>query len=71
MATLADDRNERRVDSGRTAAEQSDHRKRTLLRARRERPSRRAAEQRDELAPSHAEHGASFPPAGVLAGRWP
>jgi hypothetical protein len=28
----------------------SDHRHRTLLRARRERPSRRAAEERDELA---------------------
>ena len=36
----------------RTAAEQSDHWKRTLLRARSERPRRsRAAEQRDELAP--------------------
>jgi len=50
MATLADDRNERRADSGRTAAEQSDHRKRTLLRARRERPRSCAAEQCDELA---------------------
>jgi hypothetical protein len=36
----------------RTAAEQSDHWKRTLLPARRERPRRRrAAKQRDELAP--------------------
>jgi hypothetical protein len=53
IETLANDRNERRVHSGRTAAEQSDHRKRTLLRPRRERPRcRRAAEQRDELAPS-------------------
>jgi hypothetical protein len=52
VETLADERNERRVDSGRTAAEQSDHRNRTLLRECRERPhSRCAAEQRDELAP--------------------
>jgi len=29
-----------------------------LLRARRQRPRRRATEQRDELAPPHAEHGA-------------
>jgi hypothetical protein len=36
--TLADDRNERRVGSGRTTAEESNHRQRTLLRARRERP---------------------------------
>jgi hypothetical protein len=36
-----------------------------LLRARRERPSnRRAAEQRDELASSHVEHGASSPALG-------
>jgi hypothetical protein len=34
-----------------------------LLRARRERPgSRRAAEQRHELPPSHAGHGSSLPP---------
>jgi hypothetical protein len=34
--------------------EKPDHRHRRLLRARHERPScRRAAEQRDELAPSH------------------
>ena len=38
VETLADERNERRVDSGRTAVEQSNHRNRTLLRARRERP---------------------------------
>src|SRR5262249_42507818 len=36
----------------------ADHRHRRLLRARRERPSRgRAADQRDELAPSHVGHG--------------
>src|SRR6516165_9050151 len=38
---------------GRSAAEKSDHRHRRLLRARRARPRRRAAEQRDERAPLH------------------
>ena len=39
----------------RRAVEEPDHRHRRLLRARRERPrDRRAAEQRDELAPPHA-----------------
>ena len=39
------------------AAEKSDHRHRRLLRARRQRPRRRrAAEQRDELAPSSFDH---------------
>jgi hypothetical protein len=37
----------------RSVVEESDHRHRRLLRARRERPRGRAAEQRDELAPSH------------------
>src|SRR5262245_13108971 len=37
----------------RPAAEEPDHRHRRLLRARRERPNRRAVEQRDELAPFH------------------
>src|SRR5262249_3170262 len=36
IQTLADDRNERHVDSGRTAAQQCDHWNRALLRARRE-----------------------------------
>ena len=36
--------------------EKPDHRHRRLLRARRKRPDRRAAEKRDELAPSHVEH---------------
>jgi len=40
----ADHCNDRRVDSRRTATEQSDHRHRWLLRPRRERPRRRAAE---------------------------
>jgi hypothetical protein len=35
------------------AAKEPDHRHRRVLRARCERPSRRAAEQRDELASSH------------------
>jgi len=35
----------------RSAVEKADHRQNGLLRAHRERPSRRAAEQRDELAP--------------------
>ena len=38
----------------RCAVEKPDHRHRRLLRARRERPRRRAAEQRDELAPLHS-----------------
>src|SRR5262245_7879089 len=36
---------------GSSAAEKADHRHRPLLRPRRQRPSRRAAQQRDELAP--------------------
>ena len=36
------------------AAEDADHRHRRLLRPRRDRPARRAAEQRDELAPLHS-----------------
>src|ERR1700746_3181036 len=42
--------------SKRRAAEDPDHRWRSLLRARRERPrGRRAAEQRDEIAPPQVE----------------
>jgi len=37
----------------RYTAEEPDHRHRRLLRARRERPRRRAAEKRDELATFH------------------
>src|SRR5262249_27567324 len=51
--SLANDRNERSVDVRRTAAEKSNHRLRPLLRARRERPRRRAADERDELAALH------------------
>jgi len=36
-------------------AQNSDHRHRWLLRARRERPRRRAAQECDEIAPSHAK----------------
>src|SRR5262249_23255746 len=50
VETSTDDCNERRVDIGRTTAEQSDHRHR-LLRARRARPRPRPAAARgDELA---------------------
>ena len=42
-----------RVGIGRSGMEEADHRHCWLLRARRERPRRRTAEQRDELAPSH------------------
>src|SRR5262249_59558798 len=46
---------EMRVRGGRCTVKKSDHRHRWLLRARGERPRRRrAAEQRDELAPLHS-----------------
>src|SRR5262249_34834774 len=49
----------------RCIAEKPDYRYRGLLRARRERPpSRRAAEQRDELASSHVEHRGVLPRGG-------
>src|SRR5262245_48090694 len=51
VQSLAKDGDRLRICSGRTAAEESNHRQATLLSARRERPRRRAAEQRDELAP--------------------
>src|SRR5262249_51585098 len=40
--------------AGRNGAEESDHRHRRLLRARRNRPCRHAADQRDELASPHS-----------------
>jgi hypothetical protein len=39
---------------GRPAMDEADHRHRRLLRARRERPPGRTADERDEFAPSHA-----------------
>jgi hypothetical protein len=42
------------LDGG-AAAEKTDHRIQRLLRARRERPCRRATEECDEVAPSHAK----------------
>src|SRR5262249_47212681 len=52
---LAEYRRLRHERPGRTRTKKSDHRHRRLLRARRERPrGRRAAEQRDEVAPLHS-----------------
>ena len=53
------------VERRRARTQVADHRHCTLLRARRERPSRRAAEQRDELAASD-ESCHLIPPAGRL-----
>src|SRR5262249_50755290 len=47
----------RRERFGRSAAEKSDHRNRRLLRARGERPSRRAADEHDEAAALHGDIG--------------
>src|SRR5262249_47403686 len=47
-------RQERRIGPGKPAAQKPDHRQRRLLRSRRERPRRRAAEQRYELATLHS-----------------
>jgi hypothetical protein len=53
LQTLAERGDERPPPVRRSAVEETDHRHRRLLRARCERPrSRRAAEQRDEVAPS-------------------
>src|SRR5262249_35273267 len=54
VQTLAKDGDRLRICSGRTAAEESNHRQATLLRARRERPCRHAADERDELAARHS-----------------
>src|SRR5262245_8747391 len=55
VQSLANNGDRMRIGSGRTAAEESNHRQPTLLRARRERPrSRCSAEQRDERASSHS-----------------
>src|ERR1700756_4000283 len=55
LKTFTEGGHKERVSSGRSSAEESDHRHRRLLRARRERPcGRSATEQRDELAASHS-----------------
>jgi hypothetical protein len=58
IQTLTNERNERRINNGRTATEQSDHRKGTLLRPCRKRPRRhrRAASLASEKM-SRAEAG--------------
>src|SRR5262249_37534578 len=67
IQALPDHRDEGRVDGGRTGAEYANHRHRRLLRARHERPRRRrAAEQRDELPPSHSI--TSSAPASNISG---
>src|SRR5262245_51994202 len=48
----------------RDGAEEPDHRHRRLLRARRERPRRRAAKERDELAPFHSITSSARPISG-------
>src|SRR6516164_5379076 len=53
----------------RPRAEKSDHRHRRLLRAPRERPRRRATEQRYELAPSDFDHRAFSRPIAQAHGR--
>ena len=50
LQSLAKCRHKRRCRSERRASEKPNHRHRQLLRARRERPRRRAAKQRDEIA---------------------
>src|SRR5262249_10367702 len=55
IESLPDERNQRRVDSRRTTAEQSDHWQCTLFRPPRERPGGcRTTEGRDELATPHS-----------------
>src|SRR5262249_61815860 len=44
----------------RSAVKEPNHRHRGLLRARRERPRRRAGQQRNEIASSYVEHGPSL-----------
>src|SRR6516165_8628957 len=51
---------------GRPEVYEPDHRHRRLLRACRERPRRRAAEERDELATLHVEHG-GLPPLCAIS----
>src|SRR5258708_30450165 len=54
----------------RIGSQNADYWQAALLCTRRERPrGRRASEQRDELAPLHVEHGASFPVPSLVARR--
>src|ERR1700730_13502720 len=53
---------------GRAGTEKSDNRYCRLLRARRERPRRRTAEQCDKLASPHVQHRAFLLPAITIAG---
>src|SRR5262245_61286264 len=63
---------------GRIAGKEPDHRHRRLLRARRERPRRRAADERYELAPPHSitasaresSVGGISRPIALADGRW-
>src|SRR5262249_45965513 len=54
LQTLLECRHEMHEPCRRRAAKKANHRHRRLLRARRERPCRHAAEKRDELAPVHS-----------------
>src|SRR5262249_13699412 len=53
----------------RTTSEISDHRHRALLRPRRERPRRRAADERDEVAPFHSAISSPRTPSDGGTGR--
>jgi hypothetical protein len=65
---LAERPRAQRVQIGRCGVEESDHRYRALLSARRERPSgRRAANQRDDLASLHSIEWHLLPLARVTA----
>src|SRR5262245_2810043 len=54
LQTIAERGHIKCIAAGRRAVKEPDHWHRRLLRPRRERPSRRAAEQRDELPPFRA-----------------
>src|SRR5262249_46785091 len=54
LQAAAEASHQMRERTGRRCAEKSHYRHRRLLRSRRERPPRRATEQRDELAPVHS-----------------
>src|SRR5262245_35100436 len=62
LQTLAECANEVRIRSGRSAMKITDHWNNQLLRARRERPRRRTAEQSDEVAAFHSRSLPCFRP---------